>query len=269
MLVSQLPPKPFQNPTGLPADQSKHLEGILPLNNSYKITHSQSHLHLPPLTLLLTLPPWHPNDRLCENKGKKRATVPVMAWKLVWPAGLCLNMSSPQHCLTSVSNRTHTCVFSDEGKKVLTLCYCVSCSSVITGRKHETSGHLVVPEWCHQVKKAGLLLRIHKEKTVLIIMHSYHASHRLCTWSSCWRVWMCCCISVSQTAAQGACSCSKCSSLSRASPLSHSWAKRWENIHIMKSQIQIHPSCSSRLYFALKLHNFPLHLLFFPFNFFY
>lgn len=176
MLVSQLPQKPFQNPTGLPADQSKHLEGILPLNNSYKITHSQSHLHLPPLTLLLTLPPWHPNDRLCENKGKKRATVPVMAWKLVWPAGLCLNMSSPQHCLTSVSNRTHTCVFSDEGKNVLTLCYCVSCSSVITGRKHETSGHLVVPEWCHQVKKAGLLLRIHKEKTVLIIMHSYHAS---------------------------------------------------------------------------------------------
>lgn len=79
-----------------------------------------------------------------------------MAWKLVWPAGLCLNMSSPQHCPTSVSNRTHTCVFSDEGKNVLTLCYCVSCSSVITGRKHETSGHLVVPEWCHQVKKSGI-----------------------------------------------------------------------------------------------------------------
>lgn len=207
----------------------------------------------------------------CEKTGKE-AVIPVMAWKLARAAGLCLNMSSPQHWLTSDGNLTHA--HSQKQSPQSELLYLIS-SLTFFMKKWKKASHIR----CHANKEGVVLLNVgfplgvtdqynkemvcyrlrvwakkgtemsftgrHREHTNWIPLsgvtfvtnqtrQSYNTFYfflipRLCTWNSCWPVWMHCCVSVSQTVAQSACSCCRCWSLSRVSPVKTTSLKRWEN----------------------------------------
>lgn len=75
-------------------------------------THTLSqltHPHSPSISLLNLPPLCHPTLMTGQRKTGKEAVIPVMAWKLACAAGLCLNMSSPQHWLTSDCTLIHLC----------------------------------------------------------------------------------------------------------------------------------------------------------------
>lgn len=114
----------------------KQNKAALPLKRPSKNTHfTQSLTHTLICTLHLLLPPHHPALMTGHKKTGKEAMIPVMPWKLVWAAGLCLNMRSPQHWLTSdVSHMLGKKLFSqlfhpvDHLHRVIVCIHLVTCA---------------------------------------------------------------------------------------------------------------------------------------------
>lgn len=82
----------------------KQNKSDLPLNLPPNNTHTHTHIQIYTLHLLLLL--CHRALMTGHKKTGKEAVIPVIPWKLARAACLCLNMSSPQHWLTSDSNLT-------------------------------------------------------------------------------------------------------------------------------------------------------------------